>query len=549
MNFFDILNNLRKNHSDLKENLSREKLIEEVILRKEAFVSESGALATWTPEESTGRSPKDTYIVRDELTQNTVDWDAPNNIAMSSETFKMLTEDALKTFQESDTIFITNRSVGAMSDYALPVTTVSNLALTALFTDNVFRPYPENIEKSCFYKKGFTLLVCPYNKLDPNKYNNHLRVDPETGQTSTMAIAIDFSRNMGVVYGSAYGGSCKKLLFTVMNYLLPFEGILPLHCSANEGKDGRTALMLGLSGTGKTSLSSDPTRSLLGDDEHGWNEKGISNFENGCYAKLINLDPEKEVEIYNAIMTMRKATLHGAIVENAMMYPNGRFDFNDGRLTQNSRASYPLSFLSNIKESSIGGHPKAILFLTADANGVLPPVSRLSRNQAMLWFLLGYTSKLAGTETGIKEPVSTFSRFFGAPFMPRTPDVYAKMLGEKLDKYGTSVYLINTGWSGGPYGKGKRIDINLTRAMVHAAISRELEKIPTQTDDLFHLEIPKSCPGILETKILFPKNTWEDKDAYEKRARKLALEFSSYFDKAYEGKGISEDVICECPGK
>jgi len=434
-------------------------------------------------------------------------------------------------------------------DYALPVTTIANYALTTLFTDNVFRAVPADIEKSCFYNKDFTLLVCPFNKLDSSKYEGKLRMNKDLGATSNMAIAMDFDRRIGVVYGSAYNGSCKKLLFTAMNYMLPAEGILPLHCSANEGKAGDTALMLGLSGTGKTSLSSDPARALLGDDEHGWNDKGIANFENGCYAKLIDLDPKKETEIYNAVMVERKPNEHGAIVENAMMYPQGHFDLYDARLTQNSRVSYPLTFLSNIKESSVGDHPKAILFLTADANGVLPPVSKLNKKQAMLWFLMGYTSKLAGTETGITEPVSTFSRFFGAPFMPRNPDVYAKMLGEKLDKYTTNAYLINTGWSGGPYGVGKRIDISLTRAMVHAAISGELENAPTTTDKLFHLEVPENCPGINDASILTPKNTWTDKAAYDERAKKLASDFSSYFDKAYGSKGIDADVAKECPGK
>ena len=406
MDFINTLKNLTKSHPNVKNNLSREELIEEVILRKEALISKSGALATWTPSESTGRSPKDPYIVKDGTTQSTIDWDAPNNIPMTPETFQMLVDDALETLRKSDAVFTTKRVVGAMSSYALPVNTLSNLALTALFTDNVFRSVPSDIKKSCFYTKEFTLLVCPYNKLNSSRYEGKLRINSETGKTSTMAIAIDFNRNIGVVYGSAYGGSCKKLLFTVMNYILPAEGILPLHCSANEGTDGHTALMLGLSGTGKTSLSSDPLRSLLGDDEHGWNEHGIANFENGCYAKLINLDPEKEKEIYNAVMATRKPKEHGAIVENAMMYPNGTFDFYDSRFTENSRVSYPLTFLSNIKESSVGGHPKAILFLTADANGVLPPVSKLSKKQAMLWFLMGYTSKLAGTETGSVIPVS-----------------------------------------------------------------------------------------------------------------------------------------------
>ena len=337
-------------------------------------------------------------------------------------------------------------------------------------------------------------------------------------------------------------------MFTVMNYLLPPRGILPLHASANEGKDGSTALLLGLSGTGKTTLSADPRRALLGDDEHGWNDTGIANFENGCYAKLIHLRKDKEPEIHNAIMHQAPMEKHGAIVENCMMFPDGHFDFDDGRLTENSRASYPLSFLSNIKPSAVGGHPTAILFLTADANGVLPPVAKLTDEQAMLWFLMGYTSKLAGTETGIVEPVTTFSRFFGAPFMPRNPGDYADMLGTKIRSSNAGVYLVNTGWSGGPYGEGSRMDINMTRAMVEAALSGDLEKVEYKEDPLFHILVPQSCPNV-PCEILNPKNTWKDKQKFDERAAKLAKEFSAAFDKAYGNKNIDPRIVAVCPGK
>jgi len=337
-------------------------------------------------------------------------------------------------------------------------------------------------------------------------------------------------------------------MFTVMNYLLPAEGILPLHCSANEGPKGDTALLLGLSGTGKTTLSADPARALLGDDEHGWSDDGIANFENGCYAKLIGLDPDKEPEIHRAVFHPDHYLDHGAIVENAMVYPDGSFDLSDDRLTPNSRASYPLTYLSNVKPTACGGHPKTILFLTADANGVLPPIAKLTRNQAMLWFLMGYTSKLAGTETGIVEPKTTFSRFFGEPFMPRNPDVYARMLGEKMDRHGTAVYLVNTGWSGGPYGIGKRMEIALTRAMVDAALTGRLADAPDGGDRRFHLLVPQSCPGV-PSEILDPKNTWSDKEAYEERADRLAAEFAAHFEKAYGDKGIDPEVASECPGR
>jgi phosphoenolpyruvate carboxykinase (ATP) len=338
------------------------------------------------------------------------------------------------------------------------------------------------------------------------------------------------------------------MLFTVMNYLLPFEGILPLHCSANEGANGDSALLLGLSGTGKTTLSADPTRALLGDDEHGWSNDGIANFENGCYAKMIDINPAKEPDIYDAVMHHDDYLNHGSIVENAMIYPDGKFDYYDDRLTPNSRASFLLTNLKNIKVSSVSGHPKTILFLTADAYGVLPPVSKLDPDQAMLWFLMGYTSKLAGTETGVTEPQATFSRFFGQPFMPLNPHVYASMLGEKMEKFNSQVYLINTGWSGGGFGVGKRMDINLTRKMVNAALNGDLTNVEYDYDQLFHVHVPKSCPGV-PAEILTPKNTWADKAAYDKQAKMLADKFSAAFDKNYGDKNISESVVKMCPGK
>ena len=327
-----------------------------------------------------------------------------------------------------------------------------------------------------------------------------------------MVVAMDFVRRIGVVIGSAYMGSVKKLMFTVMNYLLPKAGIFPLHASANEGQDGGIALFLGLSGTGKTTLSADPDRALLGDDEHGWDKHGIANFEFGCYAKLINLNPAKEPQIYHAITHPAPYLKHGAIVENAMMYPDGTFDFNDSRLIENSRGSYLLSSLPNIKKSSRGKHPKTIIFLTADANGVLPPVAKLDQDQAMFWFLMGYTSKLAGTETGIVEPVSTFSRFFGQPFMPRNPNDYASLLGDKIKKHRTQVYLVNTGWSGGPYGEGRRMDINITRAIIRAVLNGELDRAVYEEDTTFHIHIPATCPGV-PPEILQPRNTWKDREA------------------------------------
>lgn len=548
MDFRKKLELMLKKHRDVRKNTRREDLIRDIIEKREAIVSANGALAKWTHPESTGRSPKDTYIVKDHETLETVDWDSPNSNPMDRKTFGMLLEDCLKTLGKKKTVYCKNRVLGADASYALPVTIITDSALTSLFTYHMFRPVPKEIDKSIFAGKDFVLLALPYDKLDKKKYKGMLRVVLENNETSDMAIAMDFTNRIGVVYGSSYCGSVKKLMFTIMNYILPPKGVLPLHCSANEGKKGDVALFLGLSGTGKTSLSADPGRALLGDDEHGWGDNGVANFEHGCYAKLINLNPKKEPEIYNAIMHKDDYLKHGAIVENAMIYPDGKFDFNDARFTGNSRGSYPLSYLSNVKKASMGGHPNTIIFLTADANGVLPPISKLNENQAMLWFLMGYTSKLEGTETGIIEPKTTFSRFFGEPFMPRNPEVYDGMLGEKMKKHKLKVYLINTGWSGGPYGIGKRIDIDLTRKMVNAALNGDLEKVKYEENGMFHIMVPKTCPCVPK-EILDPRNTWKDKTAYDERAKKLAKEFSNYFDKAYGKKDISKSIEMQCPGK
>ena len=538
---------LIRDHSNVHDNPNRKEMIAQAVQRREALITANGALATWTPPESTGRSPKDTYLVRRAESEHRIDWDSPNNIPMAAETFDMVLGDALSMLAPQESLYVTDRVLVADAAYAMPARVVSDWALTALFTDNMFRPVPNAIEQSMLAGRSFTLVVAPYHKLDRARYEGRLRTLAD-GRTSDMAVAVDFDRNLGVVVGSAYGGSVKKLMFTVMNYVLPEVGILPLHCSANEGPEGDIALLLGLSGTGKTTLSADSRRALLGDDEHAWSENGIANFENGCYAKLINLRQQKEPEIWNAVLHESHYLDHGAIVENAMMYPDGRFDLDDERLTPNSRASYPLRFLSNIKDPPTGGHPRTILFLTADANGVIPPIARLTPEQSMLWFLMGYTSKLAGTETGIIDPVSTFSRFFGEPFMPRNPDVYASMLGERMQRHGTDIYLVNTGWSGGPFGVGARMDIDITRTLVHAALSGQLRDLEYDTDRAFHILVPRTCPGV-DPRILNPRNTWEDQEAFDQRARKLASDFCAHYDRAYGSKGIAPAVEAQCPGK
>ncbi len=537
---------LKEHKEKLITNPSRKKMIKHAVKNREAIVSENGALATWTPQESTGRSPKDTVIVKHKSDAHLIDWNSPNNLPVDEETFDMLVEDALDLLTKKNKVYITDRVVGADSSYALPVKTITSHALAALFSDNMFRPVPQDMERSIFKNKEFLLLHLPYDKLNTKKYKGLLR-ELENGKTSDMVVATDFDKRIGVIIGSAYLGSMKKMLFTLMNYLLPQHDILPLHCSANEGKDGKTALLLGLSGTGKTTLSANPKRKLLGDDEHGWSDTGIANFENGCYAKMIDVTSESEPEIYKAVMHKDKYTKHGSIVENAMIYPKGNFDFHDIRLTANSRASYPLEFLQNIKKSSVSKHPSTILFLTADAYGVLPPIAKLNEDQAMLWFLMGYTSKLAGTETGVTEPQATFSRFFGQPFMPLNPEVYAEMLGKKMKEHNVDVYLINTGWTGGTYGVGERIKLDYTRKMVEAAIEGKLKETPFIEEPLFHLSIPTSVPGV-PFSVLFPKNTWKNKKKYEETAQKLAAEFKKAFIKNYKGKNIKESIRKQCPG-
>ncbi len=543
----ETLNQMLTTHPEVLSNLKRGQITKSAIDHREALVLPCGALSTWTPPESTGRSPKDTVIVRRPEIEEHIDWTSPNNLSIDPETFHSLWVDALTVLWKKPRVFVTDRAIGADPNYALPVKTVTDYALTSLFTMNMFRPMPANIEKSVFADRPFTLLVVPYDKVDAARYEGRLR-KLEDGSTSDMIIAMDFANRLGLVYGSAYCGSAKKLMFTVMNYYLPHEGILPLHCSANEDKDGRVSLFLGLSGTGKTTLSADRDRALIGDDEHGWDDSGIANFEHGCYAKLIDLNPEKEPEIYSAVFNHRETEENGVIIENCMTYPDGTVNMSDDRLTQNSRSSYPLRYLHNVKLKATGEHPSTIIFLTADANGVLPPISRLDPEQAMLWFLLGYTSKLAGTETGIKEPQSTFSRFFGQPFMANKPEYYADLLGKKMKEHKTRVFLVNTGWSGGPYGTGSRIDITCTRAMLTAAMEGKLDGVSFTENRLFHLNVPDSCPGV-PSEMLHPENTWPDKAAFDTRAAALAKEFSDYFDKAYGDAGIDEAVRAQCPAK
>ncbi len=525
-------------------NPSRSMMIDNAVMHWNTIRLESGTLVTWTPRDSTGRSPNDTLIVRRPESEANIDWSSPYAIGVSPETFEMIYEDVMVALELKDRLYVLDRVIGADADYALPVYTIMHNALAGLFVDNMFRPIPDDLSRSRFADRPFYLLVSQFDKLDPERYTGLLRTLPD-GSTSTKAVVMDFDRRIGIVFGSSYMGTIKKLMFTVMNYYLPAEKILPLHCSANEGPDGDLAVFLGLSGTGKTTLSTQPDRALLGDDEHGWSDSGIANFENGCYAKLYRLDPRKEPDVYRAVFHPDHYLSHGALVENLMVYPTGIFDFDDDRFTQNSRASYPLRYLPNVKASSTGGHPKTMIFLTADAYGVLPPIASLTTAQAMFWFMMGYTSKLAGTETGVIEPQSAFSRFFGAPFMVRNPGDYTGLLGARLQDHNTRVFLVNTGWTGGAYGVGARMDINLTRAMVKAALSGELDNVAYETDPVFGLNVPASCPGVSDA-ILQPIVTWEDRDAYYTSARRLAQEFCTHFDREFAGK-VSDEISEQCP--
>ncbi|MCH7941318.1 MAG: phosphoenolpyruvate carboxykinase (ATP), partial [Thaumarchaeota archaeon] len=426
----------------------------------------------------------------------------------------------MKKYVEGKELFVFDGFVGSEKESRLAIRLINDYAWQNLFARQLFiRPSAAELES---HEPEFTLMCI-----------NDFEAIPEVdGTNSNVFILIDLTKKIVLIGGTSYAGEMKKSMFSVMNYILPAKGVFPMHCSANIGKDGDTTLFFGLSGTGKTTLSADPNRMLIGDDEHGWSDHGSFNFEGGCYAKCINLNQEAEPQIWNAIKS--GAVLENVIIDKETLKP----DFDDNSLTENTRAAYPLDYIPGAVIPSTGGHPKVIVFLTADALGVLPPVSKLTKEGAMFHFLAGYTSKLSGTERGIKEPKAVFSECFAAPFMPRPATVYAKMLGEKIKEHKTIVYLINTGWSGGPYGVGKRIEIKYSRAMVTAALTGSLDIVKYRHDDLFNLDIPVECPDV-PPEILDPKNTWIDKDSYNLSAKKLAQMFIDNFKKF---KDVSPDI-------
>ncbi|MBA4548437.1 phosphoenolpyruvate carboxykinase (ATP) [Thermoactinomyces intermedius] len=489
-------------------NLPVSQLVEHAILRNEAVLTESGAICA-TTGAFTGRSPKDKFIVQEPSVAEHIDWGSVNQ-PMEPEKFERLLK-RLQSYLAEKELYIFDGFAGADPAYRLPIRVINEYAWQNLFVHQLFiRPSKEELEA---HDPEFTVICAPDFKADPKS----------DGTRSETVIAVSFEHKMVLIAGTRYAGEMKKSIFSVMNYLLPERGVLPMHCSANIGKEGDVALFFGLSGTGKTTLSADPERSLIGDDEHGWSDKGVFNMEGGCYAKCIGLTEEKEPQIYRAIR-------FGSVLENVVVDQDGVPDYADASLTENTRAAYPIHHISGSVIPGIAGHPKVILFLTADAFGVLPPISKLTPEQAMYHFLSGYTSKLAGTERGVTEPEATFSTCFGAPFLPRPASVYAEMLGEKIDKHQVDVYLVNTGWTGGPYATGKRMDLKYTRAMVRAAISGELKKADYETDPVFGLSMPKTCPDVPD-EILNPRNTWDDPKAYDEKAQELARRFHTHFAK------------------
>ncbi|TLX93385.1 MAG: phosphoenolpyruvate carboxykinase (ATP) [Thaumarchaeota archaeon] len=493
----------------IHRNFQVKKLIELVIEKNEAILTANGAVSVRTGKY-TGRSPDDRFIVDDEQTHDSVDWGKINHPFPEDKFYKIF--EKMKRHVKDKEIFIFDGFVGADIEHRLPIRVITDHAWQNLFVRQLFiRPSAAELES---HKPEYVLLAL-----------NEFKAIPEVDGTRTEAfIILNYTKKIVLIGATPYAGEIKKAMFSVMNYVLPPKDVFPMHCSANIGKKGDTALFFGLSGTGKTTLSADPHRLLIGDDEHGWSDRGIFNFEGGCYAKCINLNKEAEPQIWDAIKS--GAVLENVVIDKKTLMP----DFNDGSLTENTRAAYPLNYIPGAVIPSLGGNPKIIVFLTADAFGVMPPIARLTKEGAMYHFMSGYTSKLAGTERGITEPRATFSECFGAPFMSRHASVYAKLLGDKITKHKTVVYLINTGWSGGPYGIGKRMNIHHTRRMVTAALTGEFDIVKYRHDDTFNLDVPTTCPGV-PPEVLNPRNTWSEKDAYDLSARKLAQMFVENFRK------------------
>jgi len=498
--------------SDIKEvyhNLSYDELFDKEQEDPYGHITSNG---TFTVDTGifTGRSPKDKYFVDQDPSNKYISWGAVNQ-PVSKEIFDDLF-DKVKKQLSGKKVYVQDAYCGAALESRKSIRVVTEIAWQAHFIKNMFiRPSEEDLET---FKPEFTM----YNagKLSNEDYEKH-------GLHSDVFVMFNIEENIAIIGGTWYGGEMKKGIFSMMNYWLPLEGKLSMHCSANVGENKDTALFFGLSGTGKTTLSTDPKRRLIGDDEHGWDDKGVFNFEGGCYAKCIGLDPQSEPEIFGAIK-------RNALLENVVIDEDGRVDYNDGSKTENTRVSYPIEHIANHKKSLKAPHPKKIIFLSADAFGVLPPVSRLTKEQAMYYFMSGYTAKVAGTERGITEPVATFSSCFGEAFLPLHPTVYAKLLGEKIDEHGVDVYLVNTGWTGGPYGVGTRMSIKATRACINAILDGSIEDEEFEKTATFGLSIPKKLDGV-DTIVLNPRNTWKNKSLFDASKKELAAMFIKNFKK------------------
>ena len=487
-------------------NLSVAELVETSLKRGEGQLAANGALVAVTGAR-TGRSPKDKFTVDDAVTHNVVDWGKVNK-PFAPEKFEALLGRVLEHLKDRE-LFAQDLYCGADAAYQLPIRVISEYAWHALFVRDLFvRP---DAAALATHVPEFTVVAAP-----------EFQAVPERDGTATSAfILADFTRKIILIGGTKYAGEMKKSIFGVMNFIVPNKDVLPMHCSANVGADGVTALFFGLSGTGKTTLSADPARRLIGDDEHGWGPTGVFNFEGGCYAKCVDLTEEKEPQIFRAIR-------FGSVLENVILDAGRKPDYFDIHLTENTRAAYPVDFIEGAVIPGVGGHPKNVLFLAADAFGVLPPIARLTPDQAMYHFLSGYTAKLAGTELGVVDPEPEFSACFGSPFLPLAPRVYAEMLGKRLTQHGASCWLVNTGWSGGKFGVGKRMSLKITRALVNAALDGRLDKVEFVTESAFGLSIPVSCPEV-PAEILNPRNSWTDKEAYDKTAADLAARFEANF--------------------
>ena len=508
-----------KNIREIFYNYGTPALYEQVVRRREGLLAHLGPLVVRTGYH-TGRSPNDKFLVKEPTSEKKIWWSKDNN-PIVVEDYNRLYSKMMAYIQGKD-LYVQDCYACADPKFKLNIRVINETAWHNLFAKNMFRRF-DNLDELQNHQTDFTIIHMP-----------NFHANPEYDKTnSEVFVVINFAEKIVLIAGTSYAGEIKKSIFTVLNYLLPLKDVMSMHCSANIGNEGDVALFFGLSGTGKTTLSADPNRKLIGDDEHGWSDNGIFNFEGGCYAKVIKLSREAEPDIYECTRKF------GTILENVQIDSDTRrLDLDDDTFTENTRAAYPLTHIPNIVHEGMAGHPQNIIMLTADAFGVLPPISKLTTEQAMYHFISGYTAKVAGTEKGINEPKATFSTCFGAPFMVHHPSVYAKLLGDKIKKYNVQCWLVNTGWSGGPYGSGSRMKIQYTRAMLSAALSGKLDNVEFETEPLFNLQIPKSCEGV-PAEVLNPRNTWNDKNAYDDMAKMLAVMFVDNF-KEYESETSDE---------